>query len=329
MPQRQQDHRAAGDQSEPVSDIFPWDSLQFFLELARKRTLARAARRLGVSHTTVLRQIAKLERSLDIKLFERDSSGFTLTLAGDELLSRAMMMEQAADEIFRSSKATDRLAGPVRIAAIEGLATHVLAPAFVGFHRQYPEIGIEINSMMQAANINLREADISVGPAKLTGPRITTRHLAACPIHLFAARSYLERVGTPSTLEDLDAHHFVDYVEDLVELPELRWFRETVGSRAVVFRSTSPMVQLEAVRHGMGIGMFPDYLASDDPQLCVVLPQAVSAERRFWLSIHAELWRVPRMEITSRFLAVTLARHFGLHDIHNMGLQKTPADNAH
>lgn len=292
-------------------ELFPWTSVQFFLEVVRKGTLARASRRLGVSHTTVLRHIARLERALDCKLFERGSSGFTLTSAGMELLGQAENMEQAADEIFRSFRSPGSLAGPVRIAAIEGLATRILAPAFVSFHQQFPGISVEINSMMHMPNIGLREADISVGPAKPSGARLTTKHLASCPIHLVASRQYLARFGEPETIDDLDTHHFIDYVEDLIELPELNWFRETIGRRTVVFRSTSPMVQLEAVRRGIGIGMFPDYLSSDDPELRVVLPAVISAERNYWLAMHTDLWRVPRMEITAKFLAKTLVSCFG------------------
>lgn len=310
MHEVQHDHPTS-DSAEPPYDLFPWDSLQYFLELVRKRTLARAARRMGVSHTTVLRQVSKLERAMDSKLFDRTASGFTLTTAGTSLLDRAEAMEHIADDIFAASKTPDRLAGPVRIAAIEGLATRILVPAFLSFNRQYPEISIEINSMMQTANVKLREADISVGPAKPLGARLTTRRIASCPIHLFASRNYLETFGRPETIEDLDHHHFVDYVEDLVELPELRWFRETIGQRSVVFRSTSPMVQLEAVKRGLGIGMFPDYLAADDPELCAVVPKLVTTKRIYWLAMHSELWRVPRMKVTANFLATTLSNQFG------------------
>jgi DNA-binding transcriptional LysR family regulator len=79
----------------------PWDDVQYFLELARKDTLLRAARRLGVSHTTVLRRIANLERCLDRKLFGRTQRGFVLTEAGWQLLEHAKAMECAADGIDR------------------------------------------------------------------------------------------------------------------------------------------------------------------------------------------------------------------------------------
>ena len=51
-----------------------WDNLRFFLELARTGTLAGAARRLGVEHTTVSRRIQALEKQMGATLFAREDS---------------------------------------------------------------------------------------------------------------------------------------------------------------------------------------------------------------------------------------------------------------
>ena len=46
-----------------------WDDVRYFLEVSRGRTLAAAAKKLGVDYTTVGRRIAALERELGSKLF--------------------------------------------------------------------------------------------------------------------------------------------------------------------------------------------------------------------------------------------------------------------
>ena len=292
--------------SKPTSDgpaeVFAWDDLQFFLELARKSTLARAARRLGVSHTTVLRRIANLERKLDRKLFDRTSGGFVLNEAGWQLLEHAEEMERAADSIYHLGEGKSELSGAVRIAVIEGLATRVLTPAFHEFRNEHPEVLVEIVTAMQIVNLTKREADISVGLTRPTGPRLIARRLATCDVHLYASDEYLKTRGEPDSLDALDGHLFVDYVEDMIEIQALRWFRDTIGQRDVVFRSTSPLTQLEAVRNGIGIGMFPDYLIRDDDGVKLVIPDEVQTEREFWLAIHADLRNVPRMAAVFNFL---------------------------
>jgi DNA-binding transcriptional LysR family regulator len=304
MPtQRKPDHTGpAKSRAEAPADLFAWDDLQFFLELARKSTLARAARRLGVSHTTVLRRIASLERNLDRKLFDRTPGGFILNEAGWRLLELAEEMERSADSIFHLGEGASELSGTVRIAVIEGLATRVLTPALEQLREEHPEIEIEIVTAMQIVNLTKREADISIGLTRPTGPRLIPRRLPTCEVHLYAAPAYLERHGEPQSVDELRRHQFVDYVEDLIEIQALKWFRDTIGQQDVVFRSTSPLTQLEAVRTGLGIGMFPDYLIRDEDGLRQVLPDEVRAEREFWLAIHADLRNVPRMAAVFNFL---------------------------
>jgi DNA-binding transcriptional LysR family regulator len=313
-----------GSDAERPGDLVHWDDLQYFLELARRRTLARASRRLGVSHTTVLRRVGSLERRLDQKLFDRSHVGFTLTERGRELLDHAEAMERAADGIFEAGRDRGRLAGPVRIAAVEGLAVRVIVPAMPRFNACYPDISLEISTVMQLANLTRREADISVSLALPAGNRLSAERVATCGVHLYASREYLSRSGTPQGVRDLERHLFVDYVEDMIEIQALRWLTDVVGRDRVVFRSTSPLAQLAAVENGVGIGMFPEYLARGNADLVRVLPDEVHAEREFWLAVHADLLRVPRMHAVYEFLTDQLESDLTLR-----GAEPSPEDHDH
>jgi DNA-binding transcriptional LysR family regulator len=48
-----------------------WDDLRYVLALARFATIAEAARRLSVDEATVGRRIARIERQLGARLFDR------------------------------------------------------------------------------------------------------------------------------------------------------------------------------------------------------------------------------------------------------------------
>lgn len=282
--------------------LFPWDDVQYFLELVRKNTLLKAARRLGVSHTTVLRRIANLERQVDHKLFERTQKGFILTETGWRLLAHAEAMARAADEIASVGHAGNDLSGSVRIAVVEGFAAQVLTPALPSFREQHPDVAIEIVTAMQIANLTKREADISIGLMRPTGPRLVARRIARCDVHLYASQKYIERHGELVRIDDIDRHVFVDYVEDMIEIPSLKWLRDTTGQRKVVFRSTSPLSQLRAVVAGVGIGMFPDYIVRGETSVKPILPKVVKAEREIWLAIHEDLRNVPRMAAVFNFI---------------------------
>ncbi len=59
-----------------------WDHLQYFLVLARAKTLTNTARIIGVEHSTVSRRIHALELALGTPLFKREATGYELTLEG-------------------------------------------------------------------------------------------------------------------------------------------------------------------------------------------------------------------------------------------------------
>jgi DNA-binding transcriptional LysR family regulator len=273
---------------------FYWDDIHYFVELARRGRLLSTARRMAVAHTTVLRRIAALEKSLDRKLFKRSDTGMLLTDAGLELLDYAETMERAAHAIANHAGERHQPAGSVRVAMMEGMVSTFFVPRTINFQISHPGIVIELVTMLQIANLSKREADISISFVRPTGARLVTRRVSGCSIHLYAADSYLAKHGRPKSVTDLGKHHFVDYIDDIIFLPQLRWFRDSVDQKCVVFRSSSPMAQLAAVRSGIGIGMFPDYMV-ERTGLTPILPEQVSDQRELWLTTHQDLRNVPRV----------------------------------
>ena len=66
-----------------------WDRIRIFLEVARTGQILGAARRLGVNHATVARQLTALEQELKTQLVERRTTGCVLTSAGEALVAAA------------------------------------------------------------------------------------------------------------------------------------------------------------------------------------------------------------------------------------------------
>ena len=75
-----------------------WDHLRYFLELARAGTLAGAARRLAVEHSTVSRRIQALEKQMGTSLFAREADGHRLSEAGRQLLAFSTLLGLAVSD---------------------------------------------------------------------------------------------------------------------------------------------------------------------------------------------------------------------------------------
>ena len=82
--------------------MLDWDDLRFFLAIARHGSLTAAARDLRVAQSTVGRRLSSLEASLGVRLLHRTPEGYTLTLAGQDVLNQAERVEVEALGVERS-----------------------------------------------------------------------------------------------------------------------------------------------------------------------------------------------------------------------------------
>ena len=288
--------------------MYDWNDLRYFLELSRQGKLVRAAARLHVDHTTVSRRITALEKQLDVRLFDKSPSGYQLTDAGQRLLPLAEQIESASHRLYQDIAGKDaRLGGTVRVAAPEALGTQVIARHVAAFRRQHPDIEIELVAETRRMSLSKREADIAISFSRPDSGRLIAWKLCDYRLRLYATREYLAAHAPIETPEDLAGHDFVSYIDDLIEMPELRFFDSTVRNVNVVFRSTNVSAQFNATLDGIGLGLVHCFMAQREPRLQVVLPTQVSVERTYWLLVHEDLRHVARVDAVCDFLTRTLS----------------------
>src|SRR3954464_11833310 len=78
-----------------------WDDLRSFLVCAKYKSFRNAAEALGVTSTTLMRRIDRLEEQIGCKLFLRDQSGLTLSDEGSAMIGDVAEMERHAFSFFR------------------------------------------------------------------------------------------------------------------------------------------------------------------------------------------------------------------------------------
>ena len=141
---------------------FDWDDLRYILAVANAKSLAGAARALGVNHTTVLRRVTAFEQRIGLRLFERLASGYVLTAGGEELIAAARHVEDTLTALERKLAGQDlRLSGVIRVTTTDTLMGSILPEILAEFRDAHPGIGIEVAVSNAMFNLSKRDADVA------------------------------------------------------------------------------------------------------------------------------------------------------------------------
>ncbi len=101
------------------------DQLRYFLRVAQRGSVTKAADELGVSQPALSRSIQKLEEELGQPVIERHPRHVTLTEAGALLQSRAQQIFTILDDT-KAEITDDGISGRVRVGAIPTIAPYFL-----------------------------------------------------------------------------------------------------------------------------------------------------------------------------------------------------------
>lgn len=286
---------------------YSWDDLQFFLALARDGQLTRAARQLGTSHVTVARRIDRLEQALRQRLFERNPRGYALTAAGRRLVEAAERMEEATAGIAIAAEAASPLGGVLRLAVPEGFGAFFTDHLLGDFVAAFPRISLDLITLTQVLSLSRREADVTVTLDAVTKGPYQSELVSPYSLRVYGARDYLARHPAIAARDDLLAHRFIGYIEEMLFAPGLDYLDEVHPALRATIKSSSIFNQLAATRRGLGLCVLPDYMAAGHDDLRPVLPDQIRLRRHYWLTCHRDLRQMRRERAVIRFLQERIA----------------------
>ncbi|MBV0933124.1 LysR family transcriptional regulator [Marinobacterium weihaiense] len=284
-----------------------WQDMQIFLEVARADRLTDAARRLAIDHSTVSRRIRRFETELNTQLFERSTSGYRLTAAGEQLLLFAEEMSRQAGSAQEGiSNQNLQVSGQIRVGVTEGFGTYVITPLLSAFQRRYPDVTVELLALPRAVNLSRHEADLAITIDRPKNAEMVVSRLCDYRLRLYGEAGYLARRGAPEHVGDLSRFELIGYVDDLIFSDQLCYLdpllRELSSQPHFVQRSTSVIAQLHAVRAGAGLAVLPCFMAAQENTLLSVLQQEIEICREFWIAARSEQRQLLRVRLLWQFL---------------------------
>lgn len=267
-----------------------WNELRIVLALSRAGTLAAAAGALGVNLTTVFRRLNAIEARLGQRLFDRGAAGYQATAAGERMVRAAERVEEEVAALDRAMTGGDlRLQGRLRVTSSETLAYRLLTRHLADFGRTHPGIRLELAIDNRLLSLSKREADVALRASRPHQPGLYGRKIAEIAWAVYASRDYAKAHGLPDAPKGMGQHRVIGWDEGAEPFRAVEWLEKTVPVDAIVYRSSSLVNQLVAVKAGMGVAVLPCYLADPEPDLVRALAPIEAIRPELWLITHADL----------------------------------------
>lgn len=148
-------------------------SLRLFLSLSESKHFGRTSEQLHMSLSSASRTLQKLESSLGQRLFDRDSRGVELTVAGTRFLGYARETVAGWDALVDDFRGETALVGEISLYS-SVTATHaIISPIIEQFRRQYPGIELKLHTGDQAdaiSRIERGQEDLAIAAHSETLP---------------------------------------------------------------------------------------------------------------------------------------------------------------
>jgi DNA-binding transcriptional LysR family regulator len=188
-------------------------SMRVFEQVVAENAFAAAARKLDLSPSVVTRLVVELEEHLGVRLLQRTTRRLALTAAGEVYLDRLRDILSLIDEADETARSDARqMSGSIRVLALPGMATHLVAPAIAEFRRQHPKVTIGLHCDTSASR-DIESHDITLVTDHVPLPATAVvRPVVRSESILCASPDYLRRHGVPRTPEDLLQHAYVRVV---------------------------------------------------------------------------------------------------------------------
>ena len=254
-------------------------SMRAFTQVVESGGFAAAARKMGVSRSTVNKLVINLEDELKVQLLQRSTRQVNPTPTGLAYYERCINIlaeVEAAENTIAQLQTKPK--GTLKINAPMSFGTLYLGKAIAEFMIQYPELQVQltlddrfIDPVAEGYDLTIRIAQ----PEK--SPSLVTKAIAPVSRVLCAAPSYLEKHGIPQHPQELTQHSCLHYGHLVAgnQWLLLNGEREYQVNVKGVLCSNNGEILKDACVRGLGITLLPNFIIRselNDERLAIVLP---------------------------------------------------------
>ncbi|MCP1215746.1 LysR family transcriptional regulator [Acetobacter orientalis] len=280
-----------------------FEAWAIFAKVAEFGSFSRAAEDVLLSKPTVSKAINRLEQSLGVSLFFRNSRHLSLTETGRVLsgyANKIVLEAQAAEAEARGN--LQRPSGRVRVAAPMTFGINHLAPLLPEFMQRYPEIELNISFNDATVDLVADGFDIALRISSLADSSLRAKKICDVRLLLVAAPIWFATAGNLTHPRDLAGHKGFVYTHNtgpgIIRLRQRGSGKEFTLTQKASLLADNAEAFMPALAQGLGYGLFPDFMVRTDlnnGRLQQILPEWEGALIGVYLLTPPSSIRPPRV----------------------------------
>ncbi|WP_420992425.1 LysR family transcriptional regulator [Cupriavidus sp. 30B13] len=237
--------------------------LESFIQSAETGSFSAAARRLGVTPAAVSKNVARLEASLGLRLFQRSTRNLTLTAGGEQFLHQVSHPYGALRDAFANVSQDDgKPAGVLKVSVAVAFGTEYLVPMLGEFLARYPAIVPDWHFDNRPVDLIGGGFDAAIGGGIELTEGLVARELATTYMVVAASPAYMATRAMPAHPADLASLDAIERRSIATGRVRAWTLRNQVGEEAPVSGRTrvifdDPEAMAHAAMLGLGVAMLP------------------------------------------------------------------------
>lgn len=296
--------------NEMIMKIQHLEDIQVYAQVVDSGSLASAGRVLNLSSTLVSRRIARLEKSLGVRLLERTTRSLCVTDEGQVFYRRCRRilaeLEDAEQDLVPAST---RVSGIVRALLPTSMLAYGVMTSLKALLKQHPNLTVQIQLADSQVDLMAGGWDVATHIGAPKDSSHIGRRLGVIEPRLAATAEYLNLAGKPQTPMDLTQHQCIRMS---VSQTQTHWTviddqgisqDVPIGGQLICHDVISLVT---AMKSGLGIGLIPRaslMLALEKGELLEVLPDCHIEANPLYALIPSGRNQLPRIKVFVDWLA--------------------------
>lgn len=287
------------------------DKIIYFLQLYELQSFKKCAESFNIQPSTLSKYIIELEIKLGNQLIIRTSKRFEVTNFGEYIYNQFRHLPLFTERVLNAYAQTQDIGnsvGTLNITLGIFIAYELVCPRINTFLQNYPEIKLNINFASYLNDWPDYDPDIVLSNHRFDNESIVSRFARTEYGRLYCTSSYVSKYGLPLTIEDLDKHAVIGYLDGEEYPKQYTKLRNINTNEEYLVDFTKSQINVNSAIHLKQIGIHSDFIFGSFPSLVKkeldsgllipVLPHLIISEPfEFYLYSKRKISRVAQLFI--------------------------------